>query len=61
MCGFIIPICITTWKGGTPKSPSVMRSPDDDLIFGTTSFGASTFVMVMVTKHRPDVTLSFAG
>jgi hypothetical protein len=38
-----------------------MCSPDDDLIFGTTSFGASTFVMVMVTKHRPDVTLSFAG
>ncbi len=30
MRGFIIPICINTWKGGTPKSRSVMRSPDDD-------------------------------
>ena len=59
MCGFIIPIGITTWKGGTPKSPSDMRSPDEDLSFGTTSLGAST--SVIVTKHRPDDTLSFAG
>jgi hypothetical protein len=36
-----------------------MRSPDEDLIFGITSLGASTFMMV--TKHRPDVMLSFPG